>query len=245
MAYYDRIAKKWHDVTGSSGGPLKALVLNDLLLDRLPELAGRSILELGAGNGYFLPLALRRFSGQVPARVVVTDQSAAQLQIARRAFRVPDAQYLVLDVRGAFPFDAGAFDLIVAGMLFNEVPHAGFRRAARECHRVLAGGGRLLATVLHPAFVDSLGRRGLLRPGPQRGLTMPGAEGLRLPVVRRAAAEYRRTLEGCGFEFSASDVRATPEVLAARPGLREAGDVPLAMLIDCLKPTPGPSPATV
>ncbi len=51
MAYYDRLAKRWHAETGYHGGSFKRSVLNDLLLDRIGSIAGRTILELGAGNG--------------------------------------------------------------------------------------------------------------------------------------------------------------------------------------------------
>ena len=100
MAYYDRIAKQWHDVTGYAGGAFKELVLNDVLLQQIPGIEGRSLLELGTGNGYFLPLVFRRFSGQVPKVVVITDQSETLLSIARKRFSVPMAAYQVLDVRG-------------------------------------------------------------------------------------------------------------------------------------------------
>ena len=104
MAYYDRIAKQWHDVTGYAGGAFKELVLNDVLLQQISGIEGRSLLELGTGNGYFLPLVFRRFSGQVPKVVVITDQSETLLSIARKRFSVPMAAYQVLDVRGHFPF---------------------------------------------------------------------------------------------------------------------------------------------
>src|SRR5207249_3397365 len=109
VAYYDRIARQWHSVTGSRGGALKEQVLNDLVLSKLPPIAGRAVLELGAGNGYFFPPVLRHFSGQVPSRVVLTDQSPVLLGLAERSFRVPGAEYLVLDVRARFPFGDGAF----------------------------------------------------------------------------------------------------------------------------------------
>ena len=64
MTYYDRIAKQWHQATGHKGGAFKELVLNDVLLKKLPTIESSSILELGAGNGYFLRLLLRHFSGQ-------------------------------------------------------------------------------------------------------------------------------------------------------------------------------------
>lgn len=54
MSYYDQIAKQCHKATGYKGKTFKELVLNDILLRKLPEIKGRSLLELGAGNGYFL-----------------------------------------------------------------------------------------------------------------------------------------------------------------------------------------------
>ena len=233
MAYYDDIARQWHAVTGYAGGAFKELALNDALLRHLPGIEGRAILELGAGNGYFMPLVLRRFAGQVPAVLVVTDQSEALLRIARTQFRVPGATYQRLDVRQPFPFGAGQFDVVLASMLFNEVPNTGFRHALGECARVLAPGGRLLMAVLHPQFVHSLDERGVLKPTPSGVLTMPGADRLRLPVVIRSLAAYQRGLTEAGFEFEQEDVYPTEAVLSARAGLRHAQGLPLAAVFCC------------
>jgi SAM-dependent methyltransferase len=235
MTYYDRIAKKWHSITGTQGGAFKKLVLNDFVLSKLPDIAGLAILELGAGNGYFLPLVLRRFSGQVPIRVVITDQSRVLIDLAQRLFRVADAEYRVLDVRDPFPFPEKSFDLILANMIFNEITTAGLRRALRECWRILSSTGRLLTTVTHPAFVESLGKRGQLKPFKGRVFTMPGAEGLRLPVVPRNSEEYAVTLKQAGFRFRSQAVYPTAQILNAKPGLRQAGNVPIALFLECEK----------
>src|SRR5262245_34221692 len=122
MTYYDNIAKHWHETTGYKGGAFKELVLNDLLLEKLPGIDQCTLLELGAGNGYFMALVLRRFSGQVPSRIIVTDQSQRLLDLAQRHFRLPDAEYQALDVGRPLPFADDQFDIILASMLFNEVP---------------------------------------------------------------------------------------------------------------------------
>jgi SAM-dependent methyltransferase len=235
MAYYDRIAKKWHSVTGTQGGPLKKLVLNDLVLGRIGRIAGLAILELGAGNSYFLPLVMRRFSGQVPARVVITDQSRLLLDLAQRSFRLADAEYRVLDVRDPFPFPKESFDLMLANMIFNEITRVALRRALRECWRTLSQAGRLLATVTHPSLVESLQRRGQLKPYKGGVFTMPGAGGLRLPVVPRNSGEYCVVMEQAGFRVRSEPVHPTAQVLSAKPGLRQAGPVPIALLLDCEK----------
>src|SRR5713101_8065328 len=138
MPYYDHIAKKWHTLTGAHGGAFKKYALNDLVLSRISGIAGLAILELGAGNGYFMPLVLRRFSGQVASRIVITDQSELMLRLAQRSFKVAEAEYQVLDVRAPFPLGNDSFDLILANMIFNEITTPDLRRAVRECHRVLA-----------------------------------------------------------------------------------------------------------
>jgi hypothetical protein len=102
IPHYDRIARQWHRITGWHGGAFKQHVLNDLLLDAIAGVEGRALLELGAGNGYFLHLSLRRFSGQAPARLVISDASPVLLRIAQTTFFLPNAEYLRLDVREPF-----------------------------------------------------------------------------------------------------------------------------------------------
>lgn len=72
------------------------------MLNQIASVAGLSILELGAGKGYFMPLLLRQFSGQVPARLVITDHSTTLLNLAQRLFRIPEAEYKLLGVAVRF-----------------------------------------------------------------------------------------------------------------------------------------------
>jgi SAM-dependent methyltransferase len=237
-AYYDGIARQWHRATGHHGGALKLYVLNDLILDRIEAtgpIAGRAILELGAGNGYLAPMLLRRYGGQAPARLVISDQSLALLDIAQTTFAVDGAEYLPLDVQDPFPFADASFDLILAIMLFNELPTGSLQHAAAECARVLTPGGRLLAVVVHPDFVHALGRKAQLTDFGRGLAAMPSANGLRLPVSRRRAEAYRDMLAGCGFAVRMEDVAATDRVVNEKPGLKVPRGTPLALLLDCVK----------
>lgn len=237
MTYYDHIAAQWHAATGYKGGPFKERILNQKLLSLLDGIDGRALLELGAGNGYFMPMLLRRFSGQTPTRIVITDQSRALLQIAERTFRLDGGEYLPLDVSKAFPFGNGTLDVIVATMVFQELPAAALQRAAAECYRTLAPGGQLLATVVHPRFVDDLARRGLLRRYARGIYTMPGTGSLRLPVMRHSMNLYTSGFRRMGFHCTTEEIRATSALLHAKPGLRHAGMVPIALVLNCAKPT--------
>jgi SAM-dependent methyltransferase len=180
-----------------------------------------------------VPLLLRRFSGQVPRHVVVSDQSSALLRIAATQLAVPGADYLPLDVQTPFPFAAASFDLILATMLFNELPTAYLAQALAECRRVLSPGGQLLASVPHPAFVHALARAGALTDFGRGLFAMPSAEGLRLPVARRSLEVYTTLVTAAGFTATTEDVWANEHVLRAKPGLKVGRHVPLALILDC------------
>lgn len=233
MPYYDQIAKQWHKATGYKGGTFKELVLNDVLLKKLPDIKDRSILELGAGNGYFLPMVLRHFSGRIPSHIVVTDYSGEMLEIAMKHFRIPEAEYKAVDVRRRFPFEDHSFDLIIASMVFNEISNKDLKAAFQECRRVLTNRGVCLITVTHPDFIFNLQKRKLLTVSKEGILTMPGSGSLRLPVVVRTVDLYRKYLTEAGFQFEEESVSPTKGVLNVKSGLRNTGRVPIALVFKC------------
>lgn len=89
-------------------------------------------LDLGCGTGRNLPLYAP------PGRPVGLDPAWPALERARR--RAPGVP-LVQASADALPFRAGAFDTVVAGLVFCSIPHP--PRALAEVRRVLAEGGRL------------------------------------------------------------------------------------------------------
>jgi SAM-dependent methyltransferase len=233
VAYYDSIANQWDRATGFHGGSLKRYALNNRLLSKIDGIEGRTILELGAGNGYFAPLMLRRFSGQTPVRLLITDQSQKLLAIAEAHHWAAHAEYLVLDVQQPFPLDTGAFELVLASMLLNELTTSGLQTALQECARVLRPDGRLLAAVPHPAFVHALAKKGALTDFGRGLFAMPSAEGLRLPVSRRPVQAYLGALEAPGFIVETEDIFPDEKTLHGKPGLKIPRETPLALLLDC------------
>ena len=232
-AYYDRIAKQWHRITGYHGGAFKRYVLNDRIIARIEGIEGRSILELGAGNGYFVPLLLRRFSGQRPARLIISDQSQAQLDIARSTFGIDGAEYLQLDVQDDFPLPDASIDLTLAIMLLNELPTSALQAALRESKRVLRPGGLLLSAVPHPTFVHALAKKGALTDFGRGLFAMPSAEGMRLPVSRRPVQAYVDVMSNCGFTVETEDVYPDDMALHEKAGLRVPRDTPLGLILAC------------
>ncbi|HEX6589757.1 MAG TPA: methyltransferase domain-containing protein [Longimicrobiales bacterium] len=113
--------------------PIEALGMRRMrgaLWSRVAE--GGAGLEIGAGSG---ASTTARVGG---ARVVGTDLSPQMLARARaRGARHP---LVAADVQ-ALPFRDGAFDWVVASLLFCEVPDP--PRGLAEVHRVLRPGGSL------------------------------------------------------------------------------------------------------
>ena len=208
-------------------------MLNDCILTQIDSIAENAILELGAGNGYFAPLLLRRFSGQLPTRLVITDQSQVLLAIAQTSFHIDGAEYCNLDVQDPFPFPDGSFHLILASMLFNELTTTGLEHALKECSRILTEGGLLLAAVPHPDFVHALAKKGALTDFGRGLFAMPSAEGLRLPVSRRPLSVYQKAMENCGFTVTTQDILPDEKTLHEKPGLKVSSGTPLGLLFLC------------
>ena len=157
----------------------------------LGPLAGRTVLEVGAGAGQG-----SRWVTAQGASVVATDLSAGMirqglsLDAARRAASaVPFAQCDAL----ALPFGEATFDLVFTA--YGAVPFvADTARLMREVARVLRPGGRFVFSTTHPvrwAFPDD--------PGPG-GLTVTQSYFDRTPYVEADSegeatyVEHHRTL---------------------------------------------------
>lgn len=109
----------------------------DEFLDRhLGEVAGKKVLDLGCGHGWFT----KRLHDQ-GADVIGIDGSEALLEIAR--VRYPEVHFEHHDLRIDYE---GEFDAVVALMALMDLPDLSKLRL-----RVRAGGV-LVATILHPAF---------------------------------------------------------------------------------------------
>jgi ubiquinone/menaquinone biosynthesis C-methylase UbiE len=108
---------------------------------------GRATLDLGCGEGRFA-----RALGADGHCVVGVDVSPELVELARAAD--PGGTYIVGDA-DALPFEDGAFDVVVAFNVLSCVSDAG--RAIAEAARVLAPGGRLCLSIVHPIY--TAGRR--------------------------------------------------------------------------------------
>jgi SAM-dependent methyltransferase len=98
------------------------------------------VLELGTGAGANAVAVLRRFPS---VHLTATDVDPAMLAEAGRRLRRFSGRAVVRQAdAAALPFDDGTFDAVVALLMLHHV--GDWRRALRQCGRVLRPGGRLV-----------------------------------------------------------------------------------------------------
>jgi ubiquinone/menaquinone biosynthesis C-methylase UbiE len=112
----------------------------EALLDAAGATRGTRVLDLATGPGYVAARAADR-----GAEVIGADLSPQMLERARRAW--PSLRFVEENAE-ALSFAAGQFDAVVANFLILHLGHP--ERAAAECARVLAPGGRVALTAWSP-----------------------------------------------------------------------------------------------
>lgn len=103
---------------------------------------GERILEVAAGTGMILTEVVRRNPNGITAAI---DISEGMLQKARTKLKDTRAQ-VELKQGSAFeiPYQAGTFDLLINGYMFDLMPHTAFAQILAEYKRVLKPHGRLV-----------------------------------------------------------------------------------------------------
>jgi SAM-dependent methyltransferase len=208
----------WAPSYDDPGNPIVALEQPIVwgLIDRLPP---RRALDAACGTG--------RHAARLVAlghEVEGLDLTPEMLATAR--VNVPAASFREADLRSIPAADA-AYDLVVCGLALAHLPELG--GAVGELSRVLAPGGRLIVSVLHPflaalgwqaPFSDADGRRGFVREYPHTHadyLAALGTAGLTLEqlIEPRLTAAHTRAKRRASGEIP----DATIQAYAGLPGV--------------------------
>lgn len=119
-------------------GAITERVEKRVVFDLIGSLRGRTVLDVGTGDGTYAIEAARR-GGQVTG----IDVDPAMLAAARSRSDCAGVSVALREARAEeLPFDDGAFDVVLAVTVLCFVPDA--HGAVREMARVLAPGGRLV-----------------------------------------------------------------------------------------------------
>lgn len=169
--------------------------LTDLLLREVAPLAGRRVLELGAGTG---ELAARLAEAAGPqGSVVASDASAGMVEVLQARLReVPNVQVAQIDA-ASIPVPDESVDVVVFRMGLMLVPEP--EAALQEMRRVLRPGGRIAVAVWggpqDNPWIATVGMaammQGLVQGGPPVG---PGS-----PFSLADPVDLEKRVRGAGF----------------------------------------------
>ncbi|MEZ5294289.1 MAG: class I SAM-dependent methyltransferase [Vicinamibacterales bacterium] len=141
------------------------------MLALLPDVRGRSVLDAGCGTGRYLAAVAALGAG----RLTGVDVSVAMLT----RVAVPGAARILGDLT-ALPLATASMDIVVSGLALNDV--AALDLAVAEMARVLAPGGTLVYSVIHPRGGPLGWRRTFPSPGGEAAVAgcwhPPGAHDL-------------------------------------------------------------------
>lgn len=227
FAGYSQLPRSVHGLDGAPEWPV--------LRSMLPELAGKDVLDLGCGFGWFCRFA----AGEGARSVLGIDLSEKMLERARRETREAGVVYERADLEGFVPQPA-AFDLIYSSLAFHYI--ADLAGLFGRVHAALKPGGSLVCSVEHPLLTaparqewlaDADGRatwpvNGYLDEGERVSNWL--AEG----VVKRhrTIATYVDLLLAAGFSLTKLvEWAPSPEQVAAEPGWAKDRERPFFLLM--------------
>jgi ubiquinone/menaquinone biosynthesis C-methylase UbiE len=139
---------EWFDAKmGDEGDLWHREIIDPGLIDLVGEVRGLRLLDLGCGNGYLA----RRFA-RLGAKVSAVDASAPVVALAQRRQESEPLgiDYHVHDAARLPMFQDGSFEVVYSNMALMDMASA--EGAIRETARVLAPGGRFVASLCHPCF---------------------------------------------------------------------------------------------
>ena len=149
------------------------------MLELLPPVAGRRVLDAGCGTGRYI-----RLLAALGAKVVGVDLSPAMVSRAR-ALQLPVAR----GDMSALPLRSGSCDVVVSGLAIPDVPNLAL--VASEWARVLRHRGVVVYSTLHPVGKDLGWRRTYESPGGTQAL----------PAHWHMPADHERACARAGLEI--------------------------------------------
>ena len=127
------------------------------MLDLLPPLADRDVLDLACGSGRYTQIARDRSA----RRVIGLDNSVPMLRVGLQAGVTVQngAPSLAQGEMDALPFAADTFDVLICALAIGHLPPTRMLATFIEIARVLRPGGAALISDFHPFLYLSGGRR--------------------------------------------------------------------------------------
>lgn len=111
----------------------------------LPNLTGKTVLDLGCGYGWHCVYAME----QGATKAVGVDISHKMLDIAREKTTFKQVEYICSAMED-FEAQASSFDVVLSSLALHYI--ADFEEVAKKAHHCLKPGGSFVFSVEHPIF---------------------------------------------------------------------------------------------
>lgn len=197
------------------------------LLDLLGEVAGRTVLDAGCGEGY-----LARILAARGANVTGIDLSPRLIEMARAKDPRGEIEYRVADLSTPLPELAGRFDAVASYMVLNDVEdHRGF--VATLAQALKPGGHAVLA--FNNPYASVVRKR--ITAYFASGTTHPcglAQAGINVSFYHRPLAEYLDAFLASGLQLSHLVDVDHPGIVTERAAgnpLPEGEEIPRFMVI--------------
>jgi SAM-dependent methyltransferase len=119
----------------------------------LPDLNGKTVLDIGCGYGYNSLL----FAKSGAKKVVGIDLSEKMLALANREYSHPKVTYLRMDMKDLSKI-TGPFDFVYSSLAFHYAED--FKTLVWDIYSLLNEGGHLLYSQEHPIVTATMGCKG-------------------------------------------------------------------------------------
>lgn len=249
-AQWDALADVWTSGYTEHGDVNRRYVIDPVLFALLGDVRGTRILDAGCGFGYLSRLLAKRGA-------IVQGQDISRRFIGM-ALEMEQKDPLGVRYRLGSLVDLGAyedrsFDLAVSNLVLQDVRD--YRKALTEIARVLKPGGRLVFSIMHPAFASPPIRGWVQEPRDSnrnedrqyvkvdryfdRTTEAWGfGDGPRVTSFHRPLRDYFEALAEAGFVVRRLEEPVpTAEAIEERPGdfMNEYNRVPLFLVLDAVK----------
>lgn len=227
FAGYSRMARSVHGLAGAPEWPaVRAL---------LPDLAGKRVVDLGCGFGWFSRWAREHGAAHVQG----IDLSQNMIARARADTDDAEIEYAIADLE-TLDLPRAAFDFAYSSLAFHYVED--FGRLVRTVHHALVPGAHLVFTIEHPIYmapahpgwtVDADGRK----TWPVNGYAVEGprsTDWLAEGVVKhhRTLGTTLNTLIAGGFAIRhVQEWAPSPEEIKANADLAEESERPMFLIV--------------
>lgn len=234
-------AREWIDRMARRGDAAREGLLDDWMLDVVGDVSGRTVIDLGCGEGRFSRMLAAR-----GARTFGVDLQPTFIEHARRAAG-PEEAYELGDMQDLCDIADASVDVAVSYISLVDVPDQD--AAVREAHRVLVPGGRFVVCNLAPmATACTVGDPWLREDGRKLHYILDdyaheGPRDIPFPSGHRITNHHRMlstTVNGflaAGFQLRhLHEPLPTEAQLERAPGNDDLFRVPIFVIYDLVKP---------